>query len=201
MSCFTCWVHVISTQVKDIINGKSNEHDNSEWLGSSELLAIPYHHSHDGDNDDCNIEDRNDRSDWVSCNKHKHDEWETHSNSDTLESSWKKSFFYWDSSPSNICLHSSLQILTVVITFLIGQISIQFLNPNLPFLKNWFLNGCRIVYTNCCFGRDFHVFNFAISIHDLRLEWNSDPWRFQPFSDHLVECFLIINWESNWGIR
>ena len=200
MSGFSCWVHEVSTQMKNVIHSKSNEHDNCNGLIWSKLLTIPYHECHNGNNDDCYVEDGDQRSDYVSCNNHKNHKWEAHGDSDSLESSWKKSFFMYNIRPSFLWLYSSFQFWAVVFMVLVSEILVQFLDPCLPFFKDWLLYFCRSPLNHSCGGRNLHEFNLSISKHDKWLEFKSNKRIIQPCFNHRVECCWILNRECNCGL-
>jgi len=127
ISCLTCWMHVISTQMENIINSKTDKHHKRDWLRDTELLTVPDHEGHDAQNNDCHVENWDKGGDWISGNNHQYNEWETHSHSNTLESTLKESLLEWNLIPTNRTLKSPFHFWAICF-----GIFIQLCDPILP---------------------------------------------------------------------
>lgn len=120
-------MHVICSQMEDVVDCESNQHDNSDGLVGAELLTVPVHESDDAENDDCYAEDWYDTCDKVAGNKHQDEERETDRGYNTLESTFDESFLWWNVDPCATGLLHAFHLCWGNRNFLV--------NEGLPFVK------------------------------------------------------------------
>lgn len=166
--CSTKWMHVVCSQMEDIVDGKSDEHDHSDGLVWAELLAIPVHKGDDTEDDDCHAEDGGKTGNEVASNHHQNNEWEADGGNNTLECPSNKCFLWWNVDPSITCLEDVLH--TCWSQFLL------LVNEALPFFKLWFLDASSVPLVDWNLSSDKGEDHLTVSETDFGLRIFTSLW-------------------------
>jgi len=92
------WVHVVLSQVNNIIHGQTNRYNNTNWFWNTEFITLEDHDAKHAHYDDGNTNDREEGNYDVSGDEEQNEEWECHGNYYTLFSRITESLLAHDPS-------------------------------------------------------------------------------------------------------